>query len=60
MKSIFGLFKKKEAKSDKISDFFYRASKEEKKAVFLEVAKKASEDQRALLKKYDEQLSHAR
>lgn len=60
MKSIFGLFKKKEAKSDKVSDFFYRASQEEKEAVFLEVAKKASEDQRELLKKYDEQLSHAR
>jgi len=34
MKSIFGLFKKKEAKSDKVSDFFYRASKEEKKQFF--------------------------
>lgn len=60
MKSIFGLFKRKDEKSDKIADFFYRASKEEKKAVFLEVAKRASEDQRELLKKYDEQLSHAR
>jgi TRAP-type C4-dicarboxylate transport system substrate-binding protein len=58
MKSILDLFKKKEAKSDKVSDFFYRASKEEKKAVFLEVAKEASADQRELLKKYDEQLSH--
>lgn len=58
MKSIFGLFKKKETTSDKVSDFFYRASKEEKEAVFLEVAKKASADQRELLKKYDKQLSH--
>ena len=60
MKSIFGLFRKKEAKADTVSDFFYRASAEEKKAVFLEVAKKASEDQRELLKRYDEQVSHAR
>lgn len=63
MKAVFGLFRKKERKSDKVSDFFYRASEKEKKDLLLEVAKKASQDQRDLLKKYDEQLSrlsHAR
>ncbi len=58
MKSLLGLFKKKEVKSDKVSDFFYRSSQQEKEAVFLQVAKEASADQRALLKKYDKQLSH--
>jgi len=60
MSWFLGLFKKKEVKTDKVSDFFYRASKSEKEAVLLEVAKKASQDQRDLLKKYDEQLSQAR
>ena len=61
MNSFFSLFKgKKRIEEDGFSDFFHRASKSEKEAVLLEVAKKASQDQRDLLKKYDEQLSQAK
>ena len=56
----FSFFAKKKEKKDSFSEFFRHASKKEKEKVLREVAKKASEDQRELLRKYDEQLSHAR
>ncbi len=58
----FGFFSKNKAKKDSFSEFFRHAPKEEKERVFLEVAKKASADQRELLKEYERKLhaTHAR
>lgn len=43
-------------KTDRVSDFFRHASKEEKIRVFREAAREASRDQRELLKEYDKKL----
>lgn len=38
-------------KSDNISDFFLKASTEEKKKVFMEAARRSNEDQRETLRR---------
>lgn len=38
-------------KSDNISDFFLKASAEEKKKVFMEAARRSNEDQRETLRR---------
>ncbi len=52
---LFGIFRKKEKvkESGSFSDFFLHASKEKQMRVFKETARRANEDQRALLKQYE-------
>lgn len=59
IKRIFGLKSAQKQKSD-FSAFFYDATEQEQKDVLMRVIKKANEDQRKVVAKYDEQLSHAR
>lgn len=59
LKRIFGLQPAKKRKSD-FSAFFHDASADEQRDVLMRVIKKANEDQRKVVAKYDEQLSHAR
>ncbi|MDP2837784.1 MAG: hypothetical protein Q8O53_00705 [Candidatus Moranbacteria bacterium] len=59
LKRIFGIKPAQKRKSD-FSAFFYDASEEEQKDVLMRVMKKANADQRKVIEKYDEQLSHAR
>lgn len=58
-KRIFGFKSAQKSKSD-FSAFFYDASAQEQEKVLMRVIKKANEDQRKIIEKYDEQLSHAR
>ncbi|MDD5083348.1 MAG: hypothetical protein PHT88_00225 [Candidatus Moranbacteria bacterium] len=60
MRSILNIFKKKEQKVDRVSEFFRHTSKEEKVRVLREVAKEASDDQRRLLREYDKRLGTMR
>lgn len=60
MRNILNIFRKKEQKIDRVSEFFRHASKEEKVRVLREVAKEASEDQRKLLREYDRKLGTTR
>lgn len=56
--NILNFFTKaKEPKKREFADLFLHTSEEEQKAIFLEMAKKASQRQKDLLKKYEEQLS---
>ena len=50
------LLKRKEPKVDPVSEFFRHASKDEKVRVFREAAQEASDDQRQLLKEYEQKL----
>lgn len=59
LKRIFGFKPAQKQKSD-FSAFFYDASEQEQKEVLMRVIKKANEDQRKIIQKYDEQLSRAR
>mgnify|MGYP006914139859 CR=1 FL=1 len=60
MKNFFDLFRRKRDVSDRVSAFFRDASQKEKERVFLEVARKANNDQRELLREYDRKFSHVR
>ncbi|MDP2838351.1 MAG: hypothetical protein Q8O53_03695 [Candidatus Moranbacteria bacterium] len=59
IRRIFGFKQAPKQKSD-FSAFFYDATEQEQKEVLLRVMKKANEDQRKVIEKYDEQVSHAR
>ena len=59
LKRTFGFKSAQKPKSD-FSAFFYDASAEEQKDVLMRVIKKANEDQRKVIAKYDKQISHAR
>ena len=52
---MLGIFKEEVAESTPLSDFFRNASAKEKKRVFSEVSKKASEDQLKLIKQAGKQ-----
>ncbi len=56
---LFNLFRKKEKieESGSFSDFFLHASKEKQMRVFTEAARRANEDQRALVEQYN-QMNH--
>lgn len=59
LKRIFGFQPIQKRKSD-FSAFFYDASAEEQKDVLMRVIKKANEDQRKVVAKYDEQMANTR
>lgn len=59
IKRIFGFKPAQKRKSD-FSAFFYDASPQEQEDVLMRVIKKANEDQRKVIAKYDKQVSHAR
>ncbi|MBP6033998.1 MAG: hypothetical protein KA537_00805 [Candidatus Moranbacteria bacterium] len=59
IKRFFGFKSSKEKKSD-FSAFFHDASAEEQKEVLMRVIKKANEDQRKVIEKYDKQMTHVR
>jgi len=57
IKSILSFFRKQKPKPQPTSDFskfFVTATEEERRKVMLEVLREASEDQRAVLRRYDE------
>ena len=56
IKAFLKLFKPKPKLIPSFSDFFRYASKEEKEKLFLEVAREASEDQREILRRFDEKF----
>ena len=51
------LFSKKEKKDTEFSRFFREASSGEKKKVFTEVLRKATEDQKKVMQKYDTKIA---
>lgn len=58
IKFIKNIFKNKEEERDDFADFFLRASSKEKKKVFKRVIRKANEDQKKYIERYEKMHSN--
>ncbi len=56
LSKLLNIFKKSDKKADYFSDFFLHTPSDAKKKIFTEVARRANEDQREIVKKSELKL----